>query len=184
MSELVLDVSLANEMKNSFLHNGWTESTIRKAMQGHFLRSAKRILSGEAQIVEKSPTLQLDQPPMTPIGWRVESHDHTGIVEWKASSLLFHPIGTEESWDAVMESVRFSFALNANALDFLLENPWLIPDDCPDHVFFLGTKYRTEKDLEAVRYMVRTDIGWVWRPCIFEDDPEPFGHAALIYTGC
>lgn len=184
MSELILDVGLANEMKASFQQNGWTEDMIRKAMQRHFLQNAKRVLSGVAQIVAKRPDLPLDRPPMTPIGWRVECHEHAGSVEWVPSSLLFHPVETEGSWDAVKESVRLSFTLNASALDFLLENPWLIPDDCPDHVFFLGTKYRTEDDLEAVRYMVRTDVGWIWRPCIFEDDSKPFGHVALIYTGC
>ncbi|HEY4521075.1 MAG TPA: hypothetical protein VJL57_01610 [Candidatus Paceibacterota bacterium] len=84
-----------------------------------------------------------------------------------------------------MEMLRLSFCLNASVLDFFLANPWLIPDDWADKdIIFPGTRYRTEEDQEAVRYMVRTGCGWVSRPCIFEHDEPPFGYAALMYTGC
>ncbi len=185
MSGLVLDVTLASELKRSLDYSGWTEDLLRKAMSGNFLGKVRLALSGRAHIVEESPIISLDTPPLTPLGWRITDHRDGGHLRWDPSHLLLHPLEGETDWRSAMETLRLSFCLNASMLDFFLANPWLIPDDFGDkHIFFPGTRYQTEDDEEAIRYMVRTGCGWTSRPCRFESDDPPFGYAALMYTGC
>ena len=184
MNDFSLDVSLAHELKNSLRHNGWDEEMLTRALPGDFFGKVSRVLSGQAHIVESRPTVALDAAPLTPRGWQMTHHKRMGQFEWNPAQVLLQPLDGEGSWDRVMERIRFSSPLNATGIDFLLDHSWLIPDNWPENVFFLGTRYRNGEDLEAVRYLALTGAGWVWRPCILEEHPQPFGHAAIVYTGC
>ncbi|MBI2476403.1 MAG: hypothetical protein HYV67_04150 [Candidatus Taylorbacteria bacterium] len=63
MSNLMLDVDQAGELKAAFRRGGWTNSEIKQACQGRFLSDVRGILLGKARIV----TLKTDDTSETVI---------------------------------------------------------------------------------------------------------------------
>src|SRR3989344_1484769 len=106
MSGFPLDVALASELKRSLGHNGWDEKLLIKAMSGNFLGKVRLALSGKAHIIEESPVISLDIPPLTPIGWRITEHRHGGQLRWDSSHLRLQPLKGEKDWEAAMETLR------------------------------------------------------------------------------
>ncbi len=52
MSDLMLDVDQAGELKAAFRRGDWTNAEIKRACEGNFLAQVRKVLLGQAQIVD------------------------------------------------------------------------------------------------------------------------------------
>jgi hypothetical protein len=52
MSDLMLDVDQASELKAAFRRGDWTNSEIKRASEGNFLAQVRKVLLGQAEIVD------------------------------------------------------------------------------------------------------------------------------------
>lgn len=106
--------------------------------------------------------------PFIPDGWTVESHDTSlGKFEWNPQEVSLHLepeqeksclVGTE-----LQKRLKDKPVLNANVLDYLLKNPYLIPEEWKGkYVFFWGTIYRNSSGNLYVRCLYFDGDRWDW----------------------
>ena len=105
--------------------------------------------------------------PFIPEGWSVESHDTSlGQWEWEVPSLYLSEKQKGDKYivgNDLRKELKSQPVLPANVLDYLLANPYLIPEDWKGKaVFFWGTIYRDSDDLLYVRYLCWYGSGWGW----------------------
>ena len=50
MSEIMLDVGQANELKMAFMRNDWTNDEVKRLSEGNLLAGVRAVLSGTAKI--------------------------------------------------------------------------------------------------------------------------------------
>ncbi len=116
MSELMLDVGQANELKMAFRRHGYSEAEVKKLGEGNFLRGVLGLLRGEyqltpiAQAVRNTITVVSDLVLQQRIangkyGWINSNinekrfpHDVTTVGEWEYD--LYHPNCDISSEDA------------------------------------------------------------------------------------
>ena len=105
--------------------------------------------------------------PIVPEGWAVEEHQWGGKIPWRnAAKVYLHVSGRQNSseWHRG-HNLRIELegepVLNANVLDYLLENPFLIPESWKGNcVFFWGTIYRFRDNMLLVRCLYWKNNGW------------------------
>ena len=107
------------------------------------------ILSGRAIIAYSEHVIDLDADPRIPYdGWKVEEHKKGGQFKWDASKVqLFLNKKQQDGGSIEGNKLRKELAdmpvYNANLLDYLLDNPHLIPEEWKGKVIcFWGTIYR------------------------------------------
>lgn len=125
-----------------------------------------------------SVVIDCDSNPEVPEGLYVRNHKKGGQLEFDGRKVLLHraPGQNYKTENGVVsEQVtlgpymyahirdRCIKVLNANVLDFLLQNPDLIPEEWKGQkVFFWGTTYGGEDFLIAVRFLWwDKNEGWV-----------------------
>ena len=106
------------------------------------------ILSGRATIAYREHMIDLDADPRIPCRvWKVHEHKKGGQFKWDASKvkLFLH----DKQRDGSINGIKLRKELankpcyNANLLDYLLDNPNLIPEEWQGgRVCFWGTIYR------------------------------------------
>lgn len=105
----------------------------------------------------KKHIIDLDKDPLIPHdGWTVEEHQKGGKLAWDAEKieLYLHPKQKEGYIEGNDLRKEVPNPLNANVLDFLLENPKLIPEEWKGkYIFFWGTIYRDSVGSLYVRYL-------------------------------
>lgn len=111
--------------------------------------------------------IDLCSKPFTPEWWSAEEHHLQGWWEFdvRKISLYFSEKQKEGviKWDEWRTDLAGKFAFNANVLDFLLENQYLIPEAWKSiKVFFWGTIYRHFGSDLRVRYLYFKDNLWQW----------------------
>ncbi len=119
------------------------------------------ILSGRATVTYKEHIIDLDADPRIPYdGWKVEEHKKGGQFAWDPTKVaLFLSKKQQESGSIEGNKLRKELAdqpvYNANLLDYLLDNPHLIPDEWKGKtVFFWGTIYRISGGGLCVRCLI------------------------------
>lgn len=172
MSDLTLDVGLAAKLKVAFARNGWTEQLIDAACEGDKLGRFKQVLLGHAVINVVEHVIDCDAQPFVPDGWSVEEHQKGGAFKWDKETqkdALYLSKGQAGSKYLEGNKLRKELTdkstpvLNANALDYLLANPHLIPEEWKGkYVFFWGTVYRDRDGSLYVRCLYWGDGGWDW----------------------
>lgn len=169
MSDLMLDVGLANELKMSFRRNGWTERQIKKMTEGDFLAQVRRVLLNQAEITVFEYVIDCDADPLVPDDWSVEEHKNGGQFTWDiCQTALYLSEGQQNNeWIGgfqLRRELAEKRVLNANVLDYLLDNLHLIPEQWKDKkIFFWGTIYRAPNGGGlCVRYLVCDDGEWCW----------------------
>lgn len=102
--------------------------------------------------------IDCDIDPFIPDGWTVEQHQRGGQWMWNILHVSLHA-----------DSCHQDIPLNANVLDFLINNSHLIPTEwkgpCewkPRCTFFPGTIYRTLGGNRCMRYLFWRDGRWAW----------------------
>lgn len=167
MSDLMLDVDQAGELKAAFRRGGWTNQDIKRACEGDTLARYRQVLLGHAVITVVEHMIDLDAKPFTPDGWQVEEHHKGGPFKWDASKVGLHlraqqKIGTIEG-NKLREELKGLPVYNANLLDYLLTHPHLIPWEWKGKcVFFWGTIYLKSGGDLWIRYLYWRGDAWVW----------------------
>lgn len=191
MSDLMLDVGLANELKMAFRRNGWTEEQIKKAASGDFLAKVRRVLIGDAVIAFKK-TVDTNAPPWIPQGLFVAYHQttgprNTGLLEWNPLRVVLWVAEGQKGdkgisgYQLYQEITQKVTSLNANVLDYLLEHPQLIPEEWKDKdVFFWGTIYRNIRGNQFVRCLHWGGRRWISLAYSFTSDWDEFACAAVL----
>ncbi len=137
-----------------------------------------RIIEGLQCLIEGRPLdtriVDLDAAPFIPKGWKLESHKKGGQFAWDSAQVTLHLEAGQQGGNAMkgtdlQKALEDKPVLNANALDFLLAHPELIPESWKDkYVFFWGTVYRFSDGCLCVRYLRWDGAGWGWRAYWFE----------------
>ncbi len=118
------------------------------------------ILSGRATIAYSEHVIDLDADPRIPYeGWKVEEHKKGGQFKWDASKVQLFLHSKQQGGSIEGNKLRKELAnqpvYNANLLDYLLDNPHLIPEEWKGKaVCFWGTIYRDSGDDLCVRCLV------------------------------
>jgi hypothetical protein len=148
------------------------------------------------------PIIDLSSDPYVPMGSKVEENQKTlngsSFLEWDPHKISLYIDPSQErrrkrynciQGHKLRERLAGKPVLNANVLDYLLDNPHLIPDywkmawtrgNC--RIFFWGTLYGRGGEL-CVRYLNWdfTD-GWDWYPYRLYDSLSDNSPAALFVS--
>ncbi len=148
-------------------------------------KGAQGFLRGDVVIVVKRHIIDLDTDPFVPEGWTVEEHRKGGQFAWDPEAVALHLSPNRQSGKVIKgKMLRLELAnqpvLNANALDYLLKNPTLIPEDWKGkYVFFWGTIYRGSGGRLYARYLDWSGERWDWDYCWLGDDWSVSNPAAV-----
>ncbi|MBU6388555.1 hypothetical protein KGQ72_01595 [Patescibacteria group bacterium] len=173
MSEqFMLDVGQANELKLAFRRAGWTNEDVAKLIHKQsLLTDLRSVLRGYSSIV-LDLTIDCDAQPR-PFDQIVE-HRAGGLWTFnpKLIRLYQSPIQKDERMSGyqIRKELSEMRPLNANVLDFLIENPQLIPKEWEEKgkVAFWGTVYRSTSSghrghgILIVRYLRWNCSGRKW----------------------
>lgn len=116
-------------------------------------------------IIENINYIDCDVDPFCPNkDWTVKNHQKIGLINFNQENpFLFFPEKSKTIKD-VEEELQNKKILNANALDHLLGNTFLIPKEwekISGYVFFFGTTYNyPEEPLFSVRCMFFRNGSW------------------------
>ena len=130
------------------------------------------ILSGKATITYKEHIIDLDADPRIPYdGWKVEEHKKGGQFAWNPAKVALFLSKKQQDGNSIegnklRKEMNDQTVYNANLLDYLLDNPHLIPEDWKGKaVFFWGTIYRVSDGRLYVRCLIWN--GGRWEQAIF-----------------
>ena len=167
MSDLMLDVDQAGELKAAFRRGGWTNGEIKTLSQGDILKRVRDVILGRSEIKPIEHLIDCNKDPFTPSGWKVEKHKKSGMVKWTKDLVHLYLSEKQKSGciqgNELREELEGKPVLNANVLDFLLNHPHLIPEEWKGKaVFFWGTIYRSPDGDLYVRYLYWDGARWDW----------------------
>ncbi len=108
-----------------------------------------------------------EENPMVPAGWKVIQHNGGSKRVWTDRSFgLLRP--KSRGGNAQREEFKNEPVLNACHLDWLLANPYCIPNFSHQSTYlFWGTIYQDEEGDLVVRSLSRYGIGWGWHGSYF-----------------
>lgn len=171
MSEFMLDVGQANELKLTFRKAKWKQADIKKFCEGDLAFKLLPVVRGFGNVVVTKHIIDCDIDPYIPKGWTVESHRKGGQFEWDAASVgLYSPKQFQFSvieGNKIRHDIEMEQIINANVLDYLLVYPELIPESWKGKgIFFWGTIYRDFRNRLVVRCLCFQGEHWVgdYRP--------------------
>lgn len=123
--------------------------------------------------------IDCDAAPYIPDGWMVKEEDQLpgrvrGQFVWDPAKVKFH-LSPNQLGGKYIEGTKLQKelanepVLPANVLDFLLKNPFLIPEEWKKdangntrYIFFWGTIYRGSSGRPYVRFLCFDDGWWRW----------------------
>jgi len=177
MSDLMLDVGQANELKLAFRRADFSNDDIKRLCEGTVLAGVRNVLRGHAAINVVEHVIDCDADPFNPWtkdGWTVEEHQKGGQWKFDAKEIELFLSGNQKG-DKYVEGNKLRKELakkpvfNANVLDYLLANPHLIPEEWKQdeqgntrYIFFWGTVYRDRLGRLYVRCLSWDDGRWDW----------------------
>jgi len=171
-NDLMLDVGQANELKLAFRRADYSNDDIKRLCEGNVLADVRRVLLGHAAINVVEHVIDCDTQPFVPDDWSVEEHQKGGAFKWDKETqkdALYLSKGQAGSKYIEGNKLRKELSdkstpvLNANALDYLLANPHLIPEEWKGkYVFFWGTVYRHRDGDLYVRFLFWHGGRWHW----------------------
>lgn len=150
-NNFALGVGQAHEMEMAMNRvGGWTAALVKMLSTGSNLADVRDMLLGRAEIVGPTTWLiDLLSPPLCPEGAKVEEHQTGNPVKWTEGFVGLYLSDAQRGGCILGRELRKELkgkpVLNANALDFLLKHPLLIPEEWEGEfkqVFFWGTIYR------------------------------------------
>jgi len=174
MSDLMLDVDQAGELKAAFRRGNWTNAEIKRLSEGNALTEVRDVILGRAEIKAVEHLIDCDADPYIPEGWKVEEHRKGGMVKFNPTRIEFFLSKQQRKGKVIVgNELRKELAdkpvLNANVLDWLLKHPHLIPEEWKRdengntrYIFFWGTIYRDPDGDLGVRDLYWRDDRWCW----------------------
>lgn len=164
MSDLMLDVGQANELKLAFRRANFNNDDIKRLCEGGVLADVRNVLLGHAEIVTPEHVIDCDADPYVPDGWSVLPDEEQlpnrirGSFKWNAAGVALHLDKGQKKGDKGIEGNKLRKVLarkpvlNANVLDYLFTHFYLIPEEWKGKaVFFWGTIYRDPDGFLYVR---------------------------------
>lgn len=187
MSDLMLDVDQAGELKAAFRRGDWTNAEIKRACEGNLLARFRDVVRGHAEIKQVKYIIDCDANPFLPQGWHgVEEHKKGGQLKLDVSKIKLH-LSPNQVNGKVIEGnkLRKELAsepvLNANVLDYFLAHPELIPEEWKgNYIFFWGTIYRNSFGDLYVRCLYWDGGAWLWGDYWLGLDWSGISPAALL----
>lgn len=168
MSDLMLDVDQAGELKAAFRRGNWTNAEIKKLCEGSILADIRNVLLGHAEIKLAEHVINCDADPFVPSGWKVEEHQKGGSFKWDPKQVQLYLSPNQQNGKYIEgNKLRKELAdkpvLNANVLDYLLAHPPLIPEEWKgEYSFFWGTVYHDSLGGFYVRSLCWRGGAWDW----------------------
>ena len=185
----VMSARQSAELDHAFERNGYTAADVKVLSTGYILKSVLPIVRGGTPNVPPAvPTtpkqsrfgrvemihiINLDAEPFVPDGWSYNKKDQLpnrarGEFVWDTSKTRLHLSPNQQGGKVITGNdlkkelkLGKHSVLGANVLDYLLENPHLIPDSWKGKaVFFWGTVYRDSGGNLVVRYLYWNDGQW------------------------
>lgn len=167
MSDLMLDVDQAGELKAAFRRGGWNNKEIKQLCESDVLADVRKVILGHASITVMEHVIDCDANPFVPNGWKVEEHQKGGQFKWDTAKVALYLSQFQK--DGVIEGNKLRKelvgkpVLNANVLDYLLAHPHLIPEEWKGkYLFFWGTIYRGSGGRLCVRCLRWGGGRWHW----------------------
>lgn len=152
--DLMLDVSQAHELKMAFRRAGWSNKEIKTLSEGSVLSDVLKVIKGYAQIIPIEHFIDTDKTPHIPLLCSIEEHRTSGLLKFDPDVVTLYLEEEQKKrngidGDILRQKLSDKQVMNANVLDYLLENPGLIPKEWErKRVFFWGTIYKNcEGDL-------------------------------------
>lgn len=144
------------------------------------------VVRGYAEVKEIEHLIDCDAPSfIPPERWSVEEHKKGDPWKWNPAEVELYISESQRDGKTIggnelRKELEGKSVLNANVLDYLLANPYLIPEEWKRKViFFWGTIYRDTDGRLCVRYL-RWDGGrWNWNWRWLENDWNENNPAAL-----
>lgn len=173
-NEFVLSVSLAHELEIAFARNEYTSVQVRELTKGDFLGRVRQVLLKSPEIKDIFHVIDCDADPLIPKAqeWTVEEHRKGGRITWNPSKVGLYLSEFQRNCRDCTKSVEGydlqkcivgQRVLNANVLDYLLEHPYLIPQEWKDRlVFFWGTVYKGADGRLRIRCLYWRSAWWDW----------------------
>ena len=180
MSDLMLDVGTASDLKMAFRRAGFDTADITKLCKGDMAAKILPILRGLGivQIVKHIIDLASDCMPKDwkSSGLTIEKHVGDGTLELDPSWLQLH-FSPNQIDGKTIEGYKLRkeletskvHVLNACVLDYLLTHPEIIPEDWKvdengntRYIFFWGTLYRSPDGRLYVRFLYWSGGAWHW----------------------
>jgi hypothetical protein len=167
MSDLMLDVSQAAELKMAFRRSNWTNEKIKRLSEGDMLARVLEVIEGRAEIKMIEHWIDCDAQPFIPDGWKVEEHRSGGQWKFNPQKISLYLSKKQNKGTVCGNDLRQELAdkpvLNANVLGFLLAHTELIPEEWKGKfIFFWGTIYRDAVGRLYVRYFGWDGSQWSW----------------------
>ena len=147
-------IGLMNQLGDALSVAGYREADINELrLDITRLRQIKGVLLGQSEIVAVSHAVDLDADPFVQERFEVEEHIRGGQFVWDPAKVVVGLISREQTGrpsrvegSQLRQEIKLKSlpVFNANLLDWLLQNPRLIPEEWKDkHVHFWGTIYRS-----------------------------------------
>jgi len=187
-----------HQLMDALERAGFKSADITRLAQSGRLRDIRAFARGQAEIVDVRHVVEyvrysidLDADPFTPVASSVVEHRQDGQIKFDPQQLALHLDQMQRSRESMRGvDLRQSLAdhpvLNANALGFLLDHPYFIPEDWKQYtsIVFWGTIYADGNDGLFVRclyYHVGRDC-WEWCTAHL-DHLFDSGAPAAVYAG-
>lgn len=172
-------VGLMNQLGDALEAAGYSPDDVTKLRSStKLLENVKSVLEGLSKITLH--VIDFETEPYLPDGWSVESHAEAGPLQWdpKHIKLFLSPRqrnGEYITGHELREELKGIPVYNANLLDYLLNNPELIPNEWKGKVVeFWGTIFRDSNGFLCVTHLLENFSGhWVrgnWKLNSFFDD--------------
>jgi len=163
----VMSARQAAELDHSLERNGFTPAMVKKLSEGDTLAQIIPFLNGQADITIYQHIIDCDADPFCPEDWSVEEHIKGGQLKWGAAKIDLYLCKEQEKGsiegNQLRKKLKDQTILNACVLDYLIENPNLIPEEWKNkNVFFWGTIYRDSDGSLCVRGLSWDGDGWGW----------------------
>lgn len=152
---LMLDVSQAHELKMSFRRNGWTNAEIKTLSEKDFLANVLKVIRGQSEIKDKEYKIPCNTTPFIPDGLYIVEHRKFDFFNLNPNytklDLSRKLRNMSNSGKNIKEHLSKKFVMNVNILDFIIENPDLIPENWKGkEIYFWGTIYAIESSADIV----------------------------------
>jgi hypothetical protein len=165
-------VGLAHKFLLAAEAQGYTPELLNELAENQrLLRGMLNVQLGRATISYRVFNIDCSADPFIPKGWEVVEHRRTGLFSWVAgdSDMIAHYFSLNQAISRrivgheLRKELEDKPVLNANILDFLLNNPKFIPEEWKErNTFFWGTIYRNPIGNLCVRYLHWGGRRWLW----------------------
>ena len=168
------NIGQMNEVANC-LENAAYAPTDVKRLTTENLKAILPFLHGCAEITPIKHLINLDTNPFVPEGCFVEKHQTGGDWEFNPAKLELYLSDNQQRVTIngidLQKELLGKKVSNANVLDYLLENPYFIPERWKGRsVLFWGTIYRNSNGDRCVRCLRWEGSRWCWRYDLIKRD--------------